>query len=80
VVVGAGASVGPEAEFDDSVLLEGTVVEQGARVLGSILGPRSVVGVGATVIESVLAASARVRPGTSVRGARISAGEEGSEG
>ena len=80
VVVGAGASVGPDAEIDDSVLLGGTVVEQGAKVLGSILGPRSVVGVGATVIESVLAASARVRPGMSVRGARISAGEEGSEG
>jgi ADP-glucose pyrophosphorylase len=49
-------------------------------VVGSILGPRSEVGAGATVIESALAASARVRPGTSVRGARISAGQEASEG
>jgi ADP-glucose pyrophosphorylase len=48
-------------------------------VVGSILGPGSVVGAGATVIESALAASARVRPGTSVRGARISAGQEASD-
>jgi mannose-1-phosphate guanylyltransferase len=80
VVVGAGASVGPGAEIDDSVLHGGAVVEEGAKVFGSILAPRSVVGVGATVIESVLAASARVRPGTTVRGAKISAGEEASEG
>jgi NDP-sugar pyrophosphorylase family protein len=80
LVEGAGASVGPGAEIDDSVLHGGAVVEEGAKVLGSILAPRSVVGVGATVIESVLAASARVPPGTNVRGAKISAGEEASEG
>jgi mannose-1-phosphate guanylyltransferase len=80
VVVGAGASVGRGAEIDDSVLHAGAVVEREAKVVGSILGPGSVVGVGATVIESALAAAARVHPGTSVRGARISAGEEASGG
>jgi mannose-1-phosphate guanylyltransferase len=76
VVVGTGASVSPGAEIDDSVLHAGAVVEEDARVVGSILGPGSVVGVGATVFESALGASARVRPGTSVRGARISAGQD----
>ncbi|HSL68475.1 MAG TPA: NDP-sugar synthase [Actinomycetota bacterium] len=80
VVVGTGASVGPGAEIDDSVLHAGAVVEEEARVVGSILGPGSVVGAGATVIESALAATARVRPGTSVRGVRISAGQEASDG
>ena len=80
VVVGPGASVAQGAEIDDSVLHAGAVVEREAKVVGSILGPRSVVGAGAEVIESALAASARVRPGTSVRGARISAGQEASDG
>ncbi len=76
VVVGAGASVGPEAQVDDSVLHPGAAVEAKARVVGSILGPGSVVGAGATVERSVLAEGARVRPGARVGDARVSAGLE----
>ncbi len=80
VVVGAGASVGPGAEIDDSVLHAGAVVEQDGKVVGSILGTGCVVGTGATVIDSALGAAARVLPGTRVRGARVSAGAEASDG
>jgi mannose-1-phosphate guanylyltransferase len=80
VVVGAGASVGPGAEIDDSVLHPGAIVEEGARVVGSILGPRSVVGARAAVNGSALAEGARVRPGTSLDGARVSANQEAPAG
>ncbi len=76
VVVGAGASVGPEAEIDDSVLHAGAVVEADSRVVGSILGPRSLVGAGATVVRSALAEGARVAPSAVLEGARVSAGRE----
>jgi mannose-1-phosphate guanylyltransferase len=74
VVLGEGVRVEAEAEIDDSVLLEGAVVEAGARVVGSILGPRSRVGAGATVVDSVLAEGASVRPGAELLGGRVSAG------
>jgi mannose-1-phosphate guanylyltransferase len=76
VVVGRGASVGADAQLDDSVLHPGARVEAGARVMGSILGPGSVVGVGATVTDSALAEGASVPPGATVDGARVSAGDE----
>ncbi|HZD80283.1 MAG TPA: NDP-sugar synthase [Actinomycetota bacterium] len=76
VVIGTGASVGPDAQVDDSVLHPGARVEAGARVVGSILGPSSVVGAGATVIDSALAERARVPPGLPARGLRLSAGRE----
>ena len=54
--------------------LAGAVVEEGARVVGSILGPRSRVGAGATVVDCVLAEGAIVRAGAELRDGRISAG------
>ena len=39
-MVGSGATVGAEAEIEDSVLHTGAVVEAGAKVSGSIIGPR----------------------------------------
>jgi mannose-1-phosphate guanylyltransferase len=75
VVLGEGVRVGAEAEIDDSVVLAGAVVEEGARVVGSILGPRSRVGAGATVVDSVLAERARVRAGAELRDGRVSAGQ-----
>jgi len=75
VVVGAEASVGPDAEIDDSVVHPGALVEAAARVVGSILGPGARVGAGATVIDSVLAEGAIVPPGLEVRDARVSAGQ-----
>lgn len=78
VVVGAGATVGADAEIEDAVLHPGAVVEPSARVIGSILGPRSHVGAGARVTGSVLAEGAVVPPGLEVDGARISAGRTAS--
>ena len=80
VVVGAGATVGPDAQVDDSVLHRGAVIEAGARVMGSILGPGCVVGAGATVTGSALAEGARVAPGTIMDGGRVSAGREAGGG
>ncbi|MDQ4108747.1 MAG: NDP-sugar synthase, partial [Actinomycetota bacterium] len=39
VAIGGGARVGAWAEVDDAVLLAGAVVEAGARVVASIVGP-----------------------------------------
>ena len=75
VVVGAGASVGAEAEIDDSVLHPGAVIESGATVRGSIVGPRVRIGAAARVSGSSLAEGAVVRPGSVVDGARVSAGQ-----
>lgn len=75
VVVGAGASVGAEAEIDDSVLHPGAVIESGATVRSSIVGPRVRIGAAARVTGSSLAEGAVVRPGSVVDGARVSAGQ-----
>ncbi|MDP8955883.1 MAG: NDP-sugar synthase [Actinomycetota bacterium] len=75
VVAGPEVSVGDHVEVDDSVLLAGSVVEDGARVRRSILGPRSRVGREATVEGAVLAEGATVRPGTAAEGARVPAGQ-----
>ena len=74
VVVGPNATVGDDAEVEDSVVLEGAVVGDGARVRDSILGPHSRVGQGATVAGSVLAERASVPPGASTDGARVGPG------
>jgi mannose-1-phosphate guanylyltransferase len=78
VVVGEGASIGADAQIDDSVLHAGAVVDVGARVVGSILGPRSVVGAGATLTDGALAEGALVPPGLILDGARVSAGRTAS--
>jgi mannose-1-phosphate guanylyltransferase len=75
VVAGPDVAVGDHAEIEDSVLLAGSVVEDGARVRRSILGPRSRVGRQATVEGGVLAEGATVRPGTAADGARVPAGQ-----
>jgi mannose-1-phosphate guanylyltransferase len=75
VVVGAGARVGAEAEIEDSVLHPGAVIESGARVRGSIVGPRVRIGAAARVSGSSLAEGSVVRPGSVVDGARVSAGQ-----
>ena len=75
VVAGPDVTVGDHAEIEDSVLLAGSVVEEGARVRRSILGPRSRVGREATIEGAVLAEGATVRPGTATEGARVQAGQ-----
>ncbi len=75
VVAGPEVTVGDHAEIEDSVLLAESVVEEGARVRRSILGPRSRVGREATLEGAVLAEGATVRPGTAAEGARVPAGQ-----
>ena len=75
VVVGEGASIGPDAEVDDSVIHAGASVEEGARVRGSVLGADCRVGRGATGVDCVLARGATLPPGAVAEGARVSAGE-----
>jgi mannose-1-phosphate guanylyltransferase len=75
VVVGRGARIGAGAQLDDCVIHADAVVEDDARIVGSILGPGSRVGAGATVRDSVLGEGAVVEPGTSRSGESVSAGE-----
>lgn len=75
VVVGAGARVGPDAQLDDCVLHAGAVVEEGARIVRSVLGRDSHVGAHATVSDSMLADGASVAAGATLEGAAVSAGQ-----
>jgi mannose-1-phosphate guanylyltransferase len=75
VVVADGASIGEDAEVEDSVILAGAVVEPGARVRASILGPGARVGRGAFVEGAVLAEDASIPAGAESEGARVGAGE-----
>jgi mannose-1-phosphate guanylyltransferase len=77
VAVGAGARVGAGAEVDGSVLLAGSVVEEGARVLHSIVGARGTVGAGASLVECVLGDAVRVPPGEHLDGVRLGSGPSG---
>jgi mannose-1-phosphate guanylyltransferase len=74
VAVGAGATVGPDAEVDDSVLLPGCTVGEGAKVLRSVLGPKAQVGRGATLTDSVLGEGSSVPDGMALAGARVHSG------
>jgi mannose-1-phosphate guanylyltransferase len=74
VAVNVGASVGPGAQVDDSVLHPHAVVGADARVVGSILGRGSRVGNRATLRGCVLGEDAVVPPGMSLGDARVPAG------
>jgi mannose-1-phosphate guanylyltransferase len=75
VVIGPRVRVGAEAEIEDSVLLDGSVVGAGAKIRESILGPSSSVGAGAVLEAAVLAEGARVEERVVSRGARVGPGE-----
>ena len=74
VAVGPAVTVGPEAEIDESVLLEGASVAPGASVVRSVLGPGAHVGARARVVDSVLGQNASVPDGMDLNGARVHAG------
>ena len=74
VAAGDGSSIGPGAEVEGTVLLEGAEIGRDAKVVNSILGPRSVVGDGATVTRCTLAEGASVRGGQSVSDTGVSPG------
>jgi mannose-1-phosphate guanylyltransferase len=78
VVVGTGARVGPDAQLDDCVLHAGAVVDEGARVVRSVLGRDSRVGARASVSDSMLADGASVAAEATLEGAAVSAGQTAS--
>jgi mannose-1-phosphate guanylyltransferase len=71
VAVGPDASIGSEAQVDDSVVLPGASVGPAARVMRTIVGPRAQVGAGATVVGCVLGEGADVGPGVELEDARV---------
>ncbi|MGZ8629461.1 MAG: sugar phosphate nucleotidyltransferase [Actinomycetota bacterium] len=79
VAVNAGASIGPDAQVDDSVLHAGSRVEAGARLTGSVLAHGAVVGARAVVEDSVLGERASVPEGMHLVDARVPAGMEASQ-
>ncbi|HVF07328.1 MAG TPA: NDP-sugar synthase [Actinomycetota bacterium] len=76
VAIGAGATVGPGATVEDSVLHREAAVGAGARVVGSVLASSAVVGDRASVEGSVVGEGARVPPGARLVDARVHAHEE----
>jgi mannose-1-phosphate guanylyltransferase len=77
VVVGPGASVGPGAVVEESVLHAGCLVGAGATVTGSVVGPGAVVGERAVVAGCVLGQGARVADGSTSEGLRVPSGAAG---
>jgi len=75
VVVGPRARVASGATVEDAVLMEGSAVETGATVRGSILGPRAVVGARAELEGAVLAEGSRVPGGVTATNARVEPGD-----
>ena len=76
VAVGADASVGAEAQVDDSVIHRGGTVGAEARVVASVVGPGARVGAGATLMGCVLGEGSWVPDGADLDGARVPAGTE----
>lgn len=76
VAVGPDATIGPDAQVDDSVVGRGATIGSGARVIGSVLAPGAAVGDGAIVVSSVLGDGSRVPGGLRLEGAKVSSGEE----
>jgi mannose-1-phosphate guanylyltransferase len=76
VAVGRGATVGPDAQVDDSVLHEGARIGAGARVSGSVLAANATVGDGAIVTSSVLGEGSVVWPRARLTDAKVPSGTE----
>ncbi|HEX7248038.1 MAG TPA: NDP-sugar synthase [Actinomycetota bacterium] len=76
VAVGPGATVGPGAQIEDSVLHRGAAVGAGASVVGSVLAASAEIGDGASVEGSVLGEGATVPAGMRLVDARVHAHEE----
>ena len=74
VAVGRGASIGPDAQVEDSVLHEGARVGAGARVTGSVLAAKATIGDGAIVGSSVLGEGSSVPAGASLADAKVPSG------
>jgi mannose-1-phosphate guanylyltransferase len=71
-VIGAGVTIGPDAEIVDSVIMSGTRVDARSVVRDSIVGTGAVIGVGASLTAlCVIGDGATVEPGASLEGARL---------
>ena len=58
--VGAGATVGPRARVDSSVIFDGAVIEAGAEIIRSVIGAGARIGAGAVVTDAVIGDGADV--------------------
>ncbi|HET6714571.1 MAG TPA: NDP-sugar synthase [Actinomycetota bacterium] len=76
VAVGRGATVGADAQVDDSVLHEGARIGAGARVSGSVLAANATIGEGAIVTSSVLGEGSVVPTGARLADAKVPSGTE----
>jgi mannose-1-phosphate guanylyltransferase len=72
VAVGPGATIGREAQVDDSVLHAASVVGAGARIRMSVLGAEAQVGENSTLTGCVLGQGASVEAGAVLEDARRS--------
>ena len=80
VAVGAGVTVGADAQVDDSVIHAGASIGERAEVVDSIVGPGARIGAGASLGASVLGEGSIVPDGMVLRDARVSAGSTASRG
>jgi mannose-1-phosphate guanylyltransferase len=80
VAVGPGATVGVDAQVDDSVIHAGAFIGERAEVVDSIVGPRARVGAGVSLGASVLGEGSVVPDGLVLRDARVPAGTTASQG
>jgi mannose-1-phosphate guanylyltransferase len=80
VVLGERTRVGPGTRVDRSVLHAGALVEEGALVEDSILGPGSTVGSQAEVRGAVLAEGASVSTGVCLEDERLGPGQVAVDG
>ncbi|NIM04281.1 MAG: NTP transferase domain-containing protein [Armatimonadetes bacterium] len=62
VIIGAGATVGPDAEISDTVIGPGSIIEAGAVVCKSVLWEKVQVGQGARITNSVIGARQKIDP------------------
>jgi mannose-1-phosphate guanylyltransferase len=73
--VGRGASVGPGADVDGSILMDGAVVGPGAQLRSSVLGHYASVGAGCVLRGCVIGDEAVVADGTELApGTRLDPG------
>jgi mannose-1-phosphate guanylyltransferase len=80
VAVGPGATVGADAQVDDSVVHAGAFIGERAEVVDSIVGPGARVGAGVSLGASVLGEGSVVPDGLVLRDARVPAGTTASQG
>lgn len=72
-VILGGATVGADAEVDESVVFPDATIAPGAKVRGSVVGRGASIGAGAEILDSVIGAEEGVAPDAVLVGERIGA-------